>query len=108
MMSEALAAEIKTLCDENRLQHIDPDEVSFPFLRLLFGLPPPGKGIEEMYEVEALQIFYRSTDPVLVKAVEHYDAGRPPAAGDLPGLRARFLQETDMSDALRAYLTAHA
>ncbi|WDD91299.1 S8/S53 family peptidase [Burkholderia sp. FERM BP-3421] len=113
MMSEALAAEIKTLCDENKLQHIDPDEVSFPFLRLLFGLPPPGKGIEgqgveEMYEVEALQIFYRSTDPDLVKAVEDYDRGRPPAAGDLPGLRARFLQAVDMSDALRGYLTAHA
>lgn len=108
MIEQTLADEVKHLCDENRLQNIDPDDVSFPFLRLLFGLAPPGNGIEEMYEVEALQIFYQTTNERLFRAVEDYENERLQSNEDLSELRAQFLQEKGMSDALRGYLTSHA
>lgn len=93
-----------------KFEKIGPDKVSFPFWRLLFGLAPPKSGREEMYEVEAYQLLYRSKNTALQEAYEQYSEAK-----DLNGmspkliqdLREQFLQEPDMSRALRSYLEAN-
>lgn len=87
-----------------RLVRRDPDECSWPLFRLLFGLPPPGNGFDEMAETEALQLAYRSTDPRLQDAMATYrnGIGIPRRLAHL--LRERFVLEPDMSRTLRNYL----
>ncbi|MFM0598524.1 S8/S53 family peptidase [Paraburkholderia dilworthii] len=106
MLDEKNAQEIEAMRAANKLQHIEPDDVSWPFFRLLFGLPPPGNGIEEMYEVEAYQIFYQSHDETLIASAQDCANGHHPSTGDVAALRVRFLKERNMSNALRNYLTS--
>ena len=107
MLEKRLATKVKTLSEQGKLQHISPDDVSFPFFRLLFGLPPPGDGIKEMYEVEAMQIAYGSRNKVLFQAMEAYANGRRPSKEQRTALKALFLREQNMSNALRTFLGAH-
>ncbi|MFL9910086.1 S8 family serine peptidase [Paraburkholderia sp. RL17-337-BIB-A] len=107
MLDKKLAIKVKTLAEQGKLQHIPPDDVSFPFFRLLFGLPPPGDGIKEMYEVEAMQIVYGSRNKFLFQAMEAYANGRRPSKEQRTNLKALFLQEQNMSRSLRTFLGAH-
>jgi subtilisin family serine protease len=86
------------------LQEIAPDRCSWPFFRLLFGLPPPGEGVDEMMEVEAQQLAYRSTNPRLQKAIQTYPDGVGLPAPLVRTLQSDFLNEPDMSRTLRIYL----
>jgi subtilisin family serine protease len=94
------------------LRYAPPDDVSFPFLRLLFGLPPPGAGIDEMYETEAAQIFFRSKNADLAAAVAANPDGDPAAAPlsstDRKTLRDAFIAEPSISNTLKAYLQTRA
>lgn len=82
----------------------EPDECSWPFFRLLFGLPPPDKGFDEMAETEALQLAYRSTNPRLQEAMATYSNGIGIPARLARSLRESFVLEPDMSRTLRTYL----
>jgi len=111
MLGPATLAAVQAAQAQNKLPHVPPDEVSFPFWRLLFGLPPPGPGVDEMYETEAAQIFYRSANKDLAGAVEANPDGNPaqalgPAAAKR--LRDAFIAEPAISDTLKAYLQAQA
>jgi Subtilase family len=88
---------------------IERDAVSFPFFRLLFGLPPPGNGVDEMHELEALQLLYVTQNKTFVQAVEAYDAD--PAGYALSGAQRKdlcdqFISDPNMSRTLKAYLMA--
>jgi hypothetical protein len=105
-LSLAVVADAK-LARPTFLKRIDPDCCSWPFLRLLFGLPPPGRGVDEMLEVEAQQVAYRSRNPLLQEAIQTY-----PEGVGIPGplartLQQQFLSEPEMSRTLRTYLARH-
>jgi hypothetical protein len=89
------------------LKRIDPDRCSWPFFRLLFGLPPPGCGADEMFEVEAQQVAYRSRNPILQDAMQTYPEGVGIPGSLARTLQQQFLKEPEMSRTLRAYLTQH-
>ncbi len=89
------------------LKPIEPDRCSWPLFRYLFGLPPPGKGSEEMMEVEALQLAYRSRNPRLQQVMQDYPEGVGMPARVAEALRSDFLNEPDMSRTLRQYLQQH-
>jgi len=111
MLGPATLAAVQAAQAQNKLPHVPPDEVSFPFWRLLFGLPPPGPGVDEMYETEAAQIFYRSANKDLAGAVEANPDGNPAQALDPAAarrLRDAFIAEPAISDTLKAYLQAQA
>ncbi len=111
MLSDATLAKVQAAFAANQLPHVAPDSVSFPFLRLLFGWAPAGPGVDEMYETEAAQIFFRSADADLAKAVEANPAGDPakaPDAATAARLRANFIAEPSMSNTLRDFLKAKA
>lgn len=104
-----LAVSAAIVADANRAQPTmldrrDPDECSWPFFRLLFGLPPPGKGFDEMLDTEALQLGYRSTDPRLQEAMATYPNGIGIPARLARSLRQGFVRDPDMSRTLRTYL----
>ena len=86
--------------------------MSFPFLRLLFGLPPPGAGIDEMYETEAAQIFFRSKNTDFAAAVAANPYGDPTvaplSAANRKALRDAFIAEPSISNMLKAYLQTQA
>jgi subtilisin family serine protease len=89
------------------LKEIAPDRCSWPFFRLIFGLPPPGAGVDEMMEVEAQQLAYRSTNPRLQDAMQRYPDGIGMPAPLVRTLQKEFLNEPDMSRTLKRYLTQH-
>jgi hypothetical protein len=103
----------KTVVQDAKLQKpklltkIVEDQCSWPFLRLLFGLPPPGPGVDEMIEVEALQVAYRSQNPRLQKMMDSHPDGRGIPAPVADRLRKEFLREPDMSGTLRSHLIRH-
>ncbi|SIT42989.1 Subtilase family protein [Paraburkholderia ribeironis] len=129
MLDENLARDIKARYDANELRKIRPDDVSWPLFRLLAGLPPVGdgskdiagseelfdgsepdtssetSGIEQMYEVEALQVFYRSRNKSLIDAVQSFQDGHAPSKKQLADLKTMLLAEDNMSNALREYLS---
>lgn len=83
-----------------------PDDVSFPWLRLLSGLEAatPIDGVQQMFEVEALQVY------LLTPALQALAGGADPVTDDLPHAerRAMFRQMRELprtSQALRAKLT---
>jgi len=112
MLDAKLANEIKALYNANELQHIGPDDVSWPFFRLLFGLPPPGEGIidgtAEMYEVEALQLFYQSKNKALIETAQDVENGRALIPEELATFKRQLLQEPNMSNALRNFMATHS
>jgi hypothetical protein len=111
MLSAETLTEVQRAYSAGELRYVAADSVSFPFFRLLFGLAPPGPGVDEMYETEAAQIFYRSANAELAKAVEANPDGAPaqaPDAATAKRLRDAFIAEPSMSDTLRTYLKAKA
>jgi subtilisin family serine protease len=81
---------------------VPPDDVSFPWLRLLGGLAAaaPTSGIEQMYEVEALQVFSLSAE------LQRLAGGADPLTDPLPTADRRAVLETmrqsrRISEALR-------
>ena len=105
-LSLAVVADAK-LAQPTFLKRIDPDRCSWPFFRLLFGLPPPGRGIDEMLEVEAQQVAYRSRNPFLQDAMETYPEGVGIPVPLARTLQQQFLSEPEMSRTLRTYLAQH-
>jgi len=86
----------------------DPDKISWPLIRDLLGEAPPGN--PEMYEVEAVQTVYRSTDSEFVAlAHQDWDAAatrRPDLAlsqADRTKVKTLLLNH-DISNALRRAL----
>jgi hypothetical protein len=82
-----------------------PDDVSFPWLRLLGGLEAdqPTSGPERMYEVEALQVFLSSAE------LQRLAGGADPLTDPLPpadrrAVLERMRQSPRISDALRGRL----
>jgi hypothetical protein len=107
MLSSATLAAVQAAYANNELPCVDPDQVSFPFWRLLFGIAPPGNGVDEMYETEAAQTFYRSANKELAAAVESNPDGDPakmPSADDAKRLRDAFIAEPSISNTLKARL----
>ncbi|WP_196798394.1 S8/S53 family peptidase [Burkholderia territorii] len=85
-----------------------PDRISWPLIRDLIGKAPPGN--PEMYEVEAVQTVYRSTDSEFV-ALAHQDwaavAKRESDSALSPADQAKvkaLLLNHDISNALRKAL----
>ena len=105
-LSLAVVADAK-LVQPTSLERIEPDRCSWPFFRLLFGLPPPGRGVDEMLEIEAQQVAYRSRNPVLQDAMQIYPEGVGMPASLARTLRQQFVIEPEMSRTLRMYLTQH-
>ena len=112
MLRPATLAKVQQAFQNNQLPHAPPDDVSFPFLRLLFGLPPPGAGVDEMYETEAAQIFFRSRNADLAAAVAASPDGDPAvapmSAAARRALQDAFIAEPSMSNTLKAYLQTKA
>lgn len=108
MLAPELASRISEMAAQNKLQKIEPDIVSFPLFRLLFGLNPPGSGIEEMHEVEALQLLYTAKDQSLTDAVEMNERGYQFSSAELRTLQQKLIAHPDISNALKTYLTAKA
>ncbi len=92
------------LAEPKLLRRIDPDQCSWPLFRLLFGLPPPGTPVDEMFEVEAQQVAYRSTNPRLHEAMSTYTDGVGMPADVARRLREDFVNEPELSRALRVHL----
>ena len=111
MLSASTLAAVQAAYTGNLLPEAPPDQVSFPFWRLLFGLAPPGPGVDEMYETEAAQIFFSSANQNLAAAVQANPDGDPAMA--LPQaaakrLRDAFIAEPSISNSLKSYLQAQA
>ena len=86
------------------LPHIAPDEIGWPFFQLLFGLDPPGPGVDEMYHLEARQLAYRSTNRELEVAMNDYPDGKKWSGAVRRRLQEDFVNEPDMSRTLRTHL----
>jgi subtilisin family serine protease len=112
MLRPATLAKVLQALQTNQLPYAPPDDVSFPFLRLLFGLPPPGAGVDEMYDTEAAQIFFRSRNADLAAAVAANPDGDPAvaplSAARRKALRDAFIAEPSISSTLKAYLQTQA
>jgi len=92
------------LAEPKLLHKIAPDECSWPLFRLLFGLPPPGTAVDEMFEVEAQQVAYRSTNAHLHEAMSTYRDGIGMPADVARRLRENFVNEPELSSTLRRHL----
>jgi hypothetical protein len=112
MLRPATFALVQQAFATGTLRYAPPDDVSFPLFRLLFGLPPPGTGIDEMYETEAAQIFFRSKNTALAAAVAANPDGDPAtaplSAAERKALRDAFISEPSISNALKAHLQTQA
>ena len=104
MLSPSLANLIIAAGANNQLEFIEPDAVSFPLLRLLFDLPPPGQAVGEMCETEALQLVYTSPDPHLRELVrQNFNASSVDPA-NAAYMRSALKSHPDISSALAGYL----
>jgi hypothetical protein len=105
MLSAETLKKVQDAYAAGQFPRVAPDSVSFPFFRLLFGLAPPGPGVDEMYETEAAQIFYRSVNADLAAAVEaNPDGAKALDSATAKQLRDSFIAEPSMSNTLRNYL----
>lgn len=109
MLSAQTLQAVKNAIAQGKLPYIEPDKVSAPFWRLLFGIAPPGSGVDEMYETEAAQLLHTTTNPELLDAF-HADAegGALSAlsAASRNALREVFLSHPYISDTLKRLLQA--
>ncbi|HEY8698607.1 MAG TPA: S8/S53 family peptidase [Rhizomicrobium sp.] len=109
MLSAATLAKVTKAYKDGKLPHIEPDKVSNPFFRLLFGLPPPGSGVDEMYETEAAQLLFRSKNKELVAAFEADPQGQKKLSPQkAKRLRDAFIREPAISNSLKTHLKAAA
>ena len=104
MLDAGLAAQIQQEIQANQVQPSPVDSVSFPFLRLLVGLGPPGSEEEKMYETEAAQIVRRSTNLELVGGFHAFTRGATLSPATIARLRQVLKAEPEISDALAARL----
>ena len=104
MLDPALATQIQQEMAANQVQPSPEDSASFPFLRLLLGLGPPGSEEERMYETEAAQIVRRSTNAELVDGFHAYTRGVALTPATISRVRHILKAEPDISDALAAQL----
>ncbi len=104
MLDPALAEAIRQDIQANRIQPSPPDDVSFPFLRLLLGLGPPGSEEQRMYETEAAQLVYRSQNAELAAAFDAHAAGTALTLPAIARARQMLKAEPDISAALAARL----
>ena len=100
MLDPALAAQIQQEIQANQVQPSPVDSASFPFLRLLLGLGPPGSEEERMCETEAAQIVRRSLNPELVEGFHAFVRGVAPAPAAITRLRQVLKAEPAVSAAL--------
>ena len=70
MLGANMAQQIIAESKSGKLSKSPEDSVSFPFWRLLFGIPPTGSAEEEMYETEVAQIVLSSRNPALIIAAQ--------------------------------------
>ncbi len=109
MLSAATLAKVSAAYKGGKLPNVPPDRVSAPFTRLLFGLSPPGPGVDEMYDTEAAQLLFRSKNKELVAAFEADPHGekrlKPKTA---KRLRDALIREPAISNTLKSYLKAAA
>jgi hypothetical protein len=104
MLDPALEAAIRQEIQSNQIQQAPADDASFPFLRLLVGLGPPGSEEERMFETEAAQLVFGSRNPELVAAFEAHAAGAALAPATIARARQLLKAEPDISAALTARL----
>ena len=105
MLSQATLAKVQAAYKSQKLPFIQPDKVTSPFIRVLFGLPPPGPGVDEMYDTEAAQILFRSRNKDLVAAFQDDPFGKkklPPKKAK--ALRDAMIREPAISETLKNYL----
>jgi hypothetical protein len=104
ILDPALAAQIQQEIQASQVRPSPVDSVSFPFLRLLLHVGPPGSEEERMYETEAAQIVSRSTNKQPVDGFHAFTRGvaLPPAT--VTRLRQLLKAEPGISDALAAKL----
>jgi hypothetical protein len=109
MLSAETFAKVDAAYKAKKLPHIEPDKVSNAFFRVLFGLPPPGSGVDEMYETEAAQLFFRSKNKELVAAFEADPEGKKKLPRKMAKrLRDALIREPAISNSLKTYLKAAA
>ena len=104
MLDSARASKILGMAQAGQLQQSAVDEVSCPFWRLLFGIGPPGSGVEQMYETEAAQVLARSQNPTLINALIAYQQGEEIPSDVRQKLRVAFIAEPSISATLAAHL----
>lgn len=87
-------------------------QVSFPFLRLLFGWDEPGKSpgpdFERMYEVEALNLAMTAQTLALFTTLSGRDAQDPKYRAQRVEIAQRLLEQPDISRDLKAQLLKQA
>jgi hypothetical protein len=109
MLSAATLDKVNAAYKAHKLPNIAPDEVSNAFFRVLFGLPPPGPGVDEMYETEAAQLLFRSRNKELVAAFEADPEGEKQLSSKTAKrLRDALIREPAISKTLKTYLKAAA
>lgn len=106
MLNPALTQAIEAEFSANQVQPSAKDKVSwFSVIRLLAGAAPANSQQEQMYDAELMGLVYRTENHALAVAMERLANAEAPAMVDVPRLRQLFLQESDMSNALRAALS---
>jgi subtilisin family serine protease len=108
LLGPAMAAKLEAMVTNGQFQETPPDEVSFPFWRVMFGFGPPQSGLEQMYETEAAQILARSTNGFLIATVQKDPAGTTISPAERKQWQEAFIAEPGRSNALRAKLQAAA
>lgn len=93
MLEPGLADAIETEYRTGNLQKSAPDEVTFPFWRLLVGEPPPGSSQEAMYETEVAQIVLSSRNAKLGAAAQRVGNGGALDPAERDQLKAALLAE---------------
>jgi subtilisin family serine protease len=100
MLDATRAAELIAKANNGRLKKSAADSVSFPFWRLVLGLPPPQSEEERMYESEVAQVVLQSGNTELLKAAHDAAAGATFSPADRVKYRAMLASES-ISNALR-------
>jgi hypothetical protein len=104
LLDDAEAAKLVGIANAGQLGESPADEVSCPFWRLLFGIAPPGSGVEQMYETEAAQVLARSENPELVNGLIAWHQGKPMDSLTRQKLRDAFISEPSISTTLASHL----
>jgi subtilisin family serine protease len=90
------------------LKEADAADVSFPFLRLLFGWDEPGKSpgpdFERMFEVEALNLALTAQKLALFATLPAQEARDPKYQAQRAEIAQRLLEQPDISPDLKAQL----
>jgi subtilisin family serine protease len=103
MLSQAKLAKGKRAARSTSKNPALQNEVSAPFLRALFCVPPAtARG--KMYEVEVAQLLAKTRNVELAKRVASFDCYPSISKSEVKKWREAVLAESDMSNTLRSYL----